>query len=248
MSSCILTLTAAADQTETNRQSYGTVDKTIWKLYRALLAEADAIAKKMKHRGRNHRNSFEIALFGAASVGKTSLVRRSFNGEFEDEYTPTVEDYYSHEIHQNCSVTVLNATDCAGSFQFPAMRQVTIRRAAGAVLVFSLDSEFSFRELHRILDEVIRTRGEEGIPVVVVGNKKDLDQREVAEEEVAELIRKYSSDKVPLRYVETSAKDNFNVDEVFNQLLRLMMPEAPAKKSRFKIFNFMKAKEKCNVM
>jgi len=202
----------------------------------------------MKHRGRNHRNSFEIALFGAASVGKTSLVRRSFNGEFDNEYTPTVEDYYSREIHQNCGVTVLNATDCAGSFQFPAMRQVTIQRAAGVVLVFSLDSEFSFRELLRLVDEVVRIRGEEGIPIVVVGNKKDLDKREVGEEEVAGLLRKYSSDKVPLRYVETSAKDNYNVDEVFNQLLRLMMPETPTKKCRFKIFSFMKAKEKCNVM
>ena len=203
----------------------------------------------MKHRaGRNHRDSFEIALFGAASVGKTSLVRRSFTGEFDSEYTPTVEDYYSHEIHQNNHVTVLNATDCAGSFQFPAMRQVTIRRAAGIVLVFSLDNEFSFRELHRIMDEVITTRDQQGIPIVVVGNKKDLDKREVGQEEIAELLRKYSSDKVPLRYVETSAKDNFNVEEVFNQLHRLMMPEAAPKKRKFKICNLRKAKEKCNVM
>lgn len=202
----------------------------------------------MKHRERNHRNSFEIALFGAASVGKTSLVRRSFTGEFDIEYIPTVEDYYCHEIHQNNHVTVLNATDCAGSFHFPAMRQVTIRRAAGVVLVFSLDSEFSFRELHRVLEEVIGTKGEEGIPIVVVGNKKDLEKREVGQEEIADLIRKYSSDKVPLRYVETSAKDNFNVDEVFNQLLRLLMPETTPKKRKYKIFNLQKAKEKCNVM
>ena len=99
-----------------------------------------------------------------------------------------------------------------------------------------------------MLDEVVRTRGEEGIPLVVVGNKKDLGVREVKEEEIAELIRKYSSDRFPLRYVETSAKDNLNVDEVFDQLLRLMMPEAPSKKRRFKICNLVKSKEKCNIM
>lgn len=177
-------------------------------------------------------------------MGKTSLVRRSFFDEFDHEYTPTVEDYYRHEIHKNCGVTVLDATDCAGSFQFPAMRQVTIRRAAGIVLVFSLDSEFSFRELQRILDEVIKTKGEDGVPIVVVGNKKDLNVREVREEDVAELIRLNSSEKIQLRYVETSAKDNSNVEEVFDQLLRLLMPECPPKKSKIKIFNF-KAKEKC---
>ena len=206
----------------------------------------------MKHcplQRRYHRNSFEIALLGAASVGKTSLVRRSFYGEFDDEYTPTVEDYYKRETHQNHSVTVLNATDCAGSFQFPAMRQVTIRRAAGVVLVFSLDSEFSFRELYRILHEVIMTRGEEGVPIVVVGNKKDLGVREVSEEEIAELTRKFSSDRFPLEYVEASAKDNLNVEEVFNQLLRLLMPEAAPKKKRFKISKLVnEAKEKCHVM
>lgn len=200
--------------------------------------------KNMKCRQKNHRNSFEIALFGAASVGKTSLVRRSFVGEFEQEYTPTIEDYYSHEIHKSGGVTVLNATDCAGSFQFPAMRQLTIRRAAGVVLVFSLDSGFSFRELQRILDEVVKTKGEEGVPIVVVGNKKDLiDVREVEEKEVTELIRLYSSEKTQLRYVETSAKDNFNVEEVFNQLLRLLTPEVPPKKCKLKIL-----KEKCSVM
>ena len=177
-------------------------------------------------------------------MGKTSLVRRSFYGEFVQEYTPTVEDYYRQEIHKNGGVTVLNATDCAGSYQFPAMRQVAIHRAAGILLVFSLDSEFSFRELQRILDEVVRAKAEEGVPIVVVGNKKDLNEREVREEDIAELIRQNSSDKIQLRYVETSAKDNFNVEEVFNQLLRLLMPEPPPKKSKMKIFNF-KAKEKC---
>ena len=194
-----------------------------------------------------HRNSFEIALFGAASVGKTSLVRRSFYGEFNHEYTPTVEDYYRHEIHKNGGVTVLDATDCAGSFQFPAMRQVTIRRAAGIVLVFSLDSVFSFHELQRILDEVIAAKSEEGVPIIVVGNKRDLNVREVREEDITELIRLNSSDKIRLRYVETSAKDSDNVNEVFEQLLRLLMPEPPPKKSIIKVFNF-KAKEKCSIM
>ena len=205
----------------------------------------------MKHRcilTRYHRRSFDIALFGAASVGKTSLVRRSFTGEFEMEYTPTVEDYFTNEIHQNNYVNVLNATDCAGSFQFPAMRELTIRRAGGIVLVFSLDSEFTFQELYRILDEIISIRGENGVPIVLVGNKRDLHMREVRGEQIAELISRYRSEKFPLRYVETSAKDNFNVDEVFNQLLVLMMPQAPPTKRKFKIGGLKKAKEKCNLM
>lgn len=197
---------------------------------------------------KTHRICFEIAVFGAASVGKTSLIRRSFVGEFFEEYTPTIEDYYSHEIQRLGGVTVLNTTDCAGCFQFPAMRKLTIQKAAGIVLVFSLDSEFSFRELQRLLDEIIKVRSEEGVPIVVVGNKKDLNVREVTEQDVVELIRLYSSDKFQLRYVETSAKDNLNVSEIFSQLLTFLMPEAPPKKkSKFKIFNF-KAKEKCNVM
>lgn len=180
-------------------------------------------------------------------MGKTSLVRRSFYGEFSREYTPTVEDYYRQEIHKNGGVTVLDATDCAGSFQFPAMRQLTIRRAAGIVLVFSLDSEFSFRELQRMLKEVIAVKGEEGVPIIVVGNKRDLNVREVKEEDITEFIRLNSSDKIQLRYVETSAKDSVNVNEVFEQLLRLLMPEPPPKKSKIKVFNF-KAKEKCSIM
>ena len=202
----------------------------------------------MKNRGKlSHRSSFEIVLFGAASVGKTSLLRRSFIGEFDEEYIPTVEDYFTHEIHKTGSITVLNATDTAGSFQFPAMRKLAIRRAAGVVLVFSLDDQFSFHELQRILIEVITNKGDDKIPIVLVGNKKDLTIREVTEEDVMNLITLYSSDKVLLRYVETSAKDNFNVDEVFNELLKMLQPETRPKKKKIKLFNF-KAKEKCNIM
>ncbi len=47
--------------------------------------------------------------------------------------------------------------------------------------------------------------------MVLVGNKLDMAQnRQVSNEEAKELANKYE-----LRYFETSAKDNTNVDEVF---------------------------------
>lgn len=189
--------------------------------------------------------TFEFVVFGAGGVGKSSLVRRFFSGEFLEHYEPTVEDVYSRVLTKDRSITVLNCTDCSGSYQFPAMRQVAIKRASGFSLVFSLDSKFSFLELERLVDEITSNKGEsETIFVVLVGNKSDLEEREVSPEEIAQFLTDNSSEKLQLRYVETSARDNVNVKEVFDELLNLLRSDncKKAKKFRFKV------KERCMVM
>lgn len=189
--------------------------------------------------------TFEFVVFGAGGVGKSSLVRRFFSGEFLEHYEPTVEDVYSRVLTKDRSITVLNCTDCSGSYQFPAMRQVAIKRASGFSLVFSLDSKFSFLELERLVDEITSNKGEsETIFVVLVGNKSDLEGREVSPEEIAQFLTDNSSEKLQLRYVETSARDNVNVKEVFDELLNLLRSDNCKKAKKFRF----KAKERCMVM
>lgn len=71
--------------------------------------------------------------------------------------------------------------DTAGTDQFTSMRDVYMRNGQGFLLVFSITTASSLVELEGLREEIIRIKGTENIPIVIVGNKADLeDSRAVA--------------------------------------------------------------------
>jgi small GTP-binding protein len=197
---------------------------------------------------KESKNIYEIVVFGAAGVGKTSVIRRFYLDEFTNVYDPTVEDCYSRVLNLNGKVIVLNTTDTSGSYQFPAMRQVAIHRASGFIMVYSLDDKYSFIELKRLLDEVIESKHVDDIPIVLVGNKRDMEhKREISSEEVVkditDYVRSKGACKLNLRQIETSAKDDYNVEEVFKEILDILtntMSRKSRNKRPKKILNWLR--------
>ncbi|XP_055931257.1 ras-related protein Rap-2a-like isoform X2 [Argiope bruennichi] len=159
----------------------------------------------------------KLVVLGPGGVGKTSLVVQYLEGFFTSTYKPTVEDYYRHTIKMpDGAFHTVQILDTAGSLNFPAMRELSIRSGRGFILVFSVDNLQSFHEAIQLWDLIQRIRGE-NVPVVLVGNKTDLaSDRVVTQEMVAEVTKDPSR---ICRYIETSAKSNDNVSTLFQELL-----------------------------
>ncbi|XP_055039638.1 GTP-binding protein Di-Ras1a [Paramisgurnus dabryanus] len=162
-------------------------------------------------------NDYRVVVFGAGGVGKSSLVLRFVKGTFRDTYIPTVEDTYRQVISCDKSVCTLEITDTTGSHQFPAMQRLSISKGHAFILVYSITSRQSLEELKPIYQQVLAIKGNvENIPIMLVGNKSDESQREVdtKEGEAQANIWKCA-------FMETSAKTNTNVKELFQELLNL---------------------------
>lgn len=83
------------------------------------------------------------------------------------------------------------------------------------MLVYSIASRASFEMITIIRDKILNSTGADTLPMVVVGNKADLgSQREVSVEEGQKL-----AESIHAAFVETSAKDNFNIDKAFEALI-----------------------------
>jgi nucleoside-triphosphatase THEP1 len=54
---------------------------------------------------------YRIVVFGSAGVGKTNCVLRFVNGQFRENYIPTVEDTYRQVVSCNKQITTLQITD-----------------------------------------------------------------------------------------------------------------------------------------
>jgi len=97
------------------------------------------------------------------------------------------------------------------------MRELYIKTGRGFLLVFSITSLSSLNELHELRNQIMHIKGSATVPIVLVGNKSDLEEdRAVSRSRAFQVSQQWG--RVP--YYETSARRRANVDEVFKDLCR----------------------------
>ncbi|ALC46540.1 CG8500 [Drosophila busckii] len=164
-------------------------------------------------------NDYRVVVFGAGGVGKSSLVLRFIKGTFRESYIPTIEDTYRQVISCNKNICTLQITDTTGSHQFPAMQRLSISKGHAFILVYSVCSKQSLEELRPIWALIKELKGDViSIPVMLVGNKCD-ESTELRE--VTQIEGQAQATTWGISFMETSAKTNHNVTELFQELLNM---------------------------
>merc|ERR1712100_220397 len=86
----------------------------------------------------------------------------------------------------------------------------------GFLLVYSITDKSSFDQMNNLYDKICRTKDTQNAPIVLAGNKCDLnDQRQVSTEEGQKLAAERNCP-----FFETSAKSKINNEACFNELVR----------------------------
>ena len=94
--------------------------------------------------------------------------------------------------------------------QFTAMRDLYMKNGQGFVLVYSITAQSTFNDLHDLREQILRVKDTDDVPMVLVGNKCDLEEeRVVHKEHGTNLARQYNC-----AFMETSAKAKINVYDV----------------------------------
>ncbi|KAI2466738.1 ras-domain-containing protein [Annulohypoxylon bovei var. microspora] len=162
---------------------------------------------------------FHIVVLGAGGVGKSCLTAQFVHNEWIESYDPTIEDSYRTQVAVDGRQVILEILDTAGTEQFVAMRDLYMKTGQGFLLVFSITSTSSLAELAGLRDEIIRIKDDENVPIVICGNKADLeDQRSVPRTKGFQISQRWGAP-----YYEASARTKTNVDEVFVDLCRQML-------------------------
>ncbi|XP_059388932.1 dexamethasone-induced Ras-related protein 1-like isoform X2 [Carassius carassius] len=72
------------------------------------------------------KNCYRMVILGSTKVGKTAIVSRFLNARFEEQYTPTIEDFHRKLYSIKGDVYQLDILDTSGNHPFPAMRRLSI--------------------------------------------------------------------------------------------------------------------------
>ncbi|TPX38159.1 hypothetical protein SmJEL517_g00262 [Synchytrium microbalum] len=164
---------------------------------------------------------YKIVVVGGGGVGKSALTIQFIQSQFVDEYDPTIEDSYRKQCVIDSETALLDVLDTAGQEEYSAMREQYMRSGEGFLLVYSMTSRSSFEEIQTFHQQILRVKERDWFPVVLVGNKCDLEsERSVSQDEGRALAKQYNC-----RFLETSARNKINVDEAFYALVRAIRDE-----------------------
>ena len=120
-------------------------------------------------------------------------------------------EFGAKTIQINGKTIKIQIWDTAGQEAFQAITRTYYKGAIGALLVYDITRRDTFTHVTKWLDDV-RTNSSKNVTVILIGNKKDLeDKRQVSYEE-GEAFAKENG----LMFLETSAKTAYNVVESFN--------------------------------
>ncbi|EEB18124.1 rap1 and, putative [Pediculus humanus corporis] len=98
------------------------------------------------------------------------------------------------------------------------MRDLYIKNGQGFVVVYSLTNHQTFQDIKTMKELITRVKGTERVPILLVANKVDLEhQREVSHSEGSSLAQQWGCP-----FIEASAKQRTNVNEMFAEIVREM--------------------------
>lgn len=164
---------------------------------------------------------YKIVMLGSGAVGKSAITVQMVSGHFLSSYDPTIEDSYRTTINVNNQDIILNILDTAGQEEFYALRDQYMRSGDGYIIVFSITSVTSFLEVNAIKEQlniILDADNNTLIPIILVGNKCDLEEyRQVQSSDAQRLAEEWR-----VKYFETSAKNKTNINRIFEELVYLI--------------------------
>jgi len=165
-------------------------------------------------------NVYKIVVIGDAGVGKTSILNRFTDGTFDDNCGPTAlggKDFKSKTINIDGKTVKLSIWDTAGQDTASLLTRSYYKGAAGALIVFDVGVTNSFNNLANWIEDLDRYSSTV-VAKIIVGNKNDRSDRLLE----TDSARSWS-DRNELVYMESSAKNGHNIENLFTALGRQML-------------------------
>ena len=162
-------------------------------------------------------DSVKVALLGDSGVGKTCIIKRYTEDEYDENSPTTAGASYSQRILDIDGKRIqLDLWDTAGQEKYRSLGKRFYKDAYIICLVYDISTASSFENLKSVWYKDLKDYGEKYKVLAVVGSKSDKFEKEEVKEEEA---REYAK-SIEATFMLTSAKTGANIDLLFETLIR----------------------------
>jgi len=171
---------------------------------------------------------FKLVLLGESAVGKSSLVLRFVKGQFHEFQESTIgAAFLTQTVVLDDTTVKFEIWDTAGQERYHSLAPMYYRGAQAAIVVYDITNADTFTRAKSWVGELHR-QARPDIVIALAGNKSDLGSRRTVEYEEANA---YAEEK-GLLFLETSAKNANNVNEIFLAIARKLPREDSGPKTQ----------------
>ena len=168
----------------------------------------------------SNQKAFEIPIItlGDGHVGKSSIIVKYIDNKFSPIYLSTIgfDSKVKRKKLDNGEEIKIKLFDTAGQERFRSIANTYLKKANGILLVYDITREKSFTSIKDWIED-INNGAYQDIPVVLVGNKSDLEKnRAIKKERGEELAKEYGYEN---HFYETSCLTGQNVNKAIDDLV-----------------------------
>ena len=168
-----------------------------------------------------YKNSvfFKILLIGDLGVGKSCVILRYIEDDFPLNIMSSIGvDFKSKQIEIDDRLIKMQIWDTAGHEKFRTITTSYYKSAHAIIILYDITDLSTFEHVKNWMVDIDKF-GKQGVLKVIVGNKKDLeDKRQVSEE-----LAKTFAEKNGIKFMEVSAKNNINIEQLFLDIIKSLL-------------------------
>ena len=165
---------------------------------------------------KNAKTVYKIITLGDTFAGKSCIVNRFVQNEFENLSNTIGVDFFAKDFTFKDTTIKLQIYDTSGQEQFKSITANYYKRADGILFVFDLTREETFQNIQFWINEM-KDQSDDftKVGLVLLGNKADVvDAKKVEIKEGMALANTLGT-----KYFETSAQSGYNIQEAFQFLV-----------------------------
>ena len=163
-----------------------------------------------------NENVYKLLLLGDSTVGKTCFLIKYTDQSFQDIHMATIGlDYRVKTMKlKNNKEVKIQIWDTAGQDRFRSITKNYYKGSHGIILIYDITNRRTFENVQQWISQ-IREETSQNVVIYLIGNKIDMkEERKVSTEEGKKL-----ADELGLPFMETSAKEGININEVFDDIV-----------------------------